>query len=170
MPRAYYLRSDQGNAGNLMFGETPGTVWAIDADMQSHIQDEAMKDAYLAAFESIMHEIVHKEHMLLHYQAIATLFFHPVAGLDGLLNCSLDQTSPWADLTDPQQAAIAAVLQLIRIRVVADTSGYIMARTGQVPPPSDSDEKQWRHWIALATPRALHDIIEFIEVHTGERD
>ena len=29
--------SDHGNAGNLMFGDVPGSLWAIDPEMQTNI-------------------------------------------------------------------------------------------------------------------------------------
>lgn len=150
-----------------MFGDEPGAVWAIDANMQTFIGDHSMKDAYVAAFESVVHEIVHRESSMQQYQAISTLFFKPVPGLDGFINTSLDQLSPWSQLSALQLEAVAAILHLIRVRVFADTSGYILARTGGLAPPDSNDEKDWRNWINLAAPRAINDIIEFIEVHTG---
>jgi hypothetical protein len=167
MPRAHVYRAEQGNAGNLMFGEG-NILWAIDAEMQTKIQDDAMKELYVSQFDSVVYEIINKEAFMNEYKAISKLFFRPVAGMEGILDASLDQTAHWAQLSVEQQDSVTCILELIRIRVRLDSSGYIIARAGGIGPPEDSNERSWRNWVGTAIPRAMHDILEFIEVNTGK--
>jgi len=57
---------------------------------------------------------------------------------------------------------------MIRVRAHAE-DGAIIARAGGLKPPDNSNEREWREWIRHAAPRAVIDILKFIEVYTGQR-
>jgi hypothetical protein len=157
--------ADQGNAGNLMFGDTPGSLWAIDPEMQTQMNAEK-EHAYMDAFHSVVNEIVHSYHNSTQFRTLSKLFFERVESLEGILDASLDETTPWDSKSELQQHGIDAVLQLIRVRSAAFDS-FIINNSTRTPPPEDSNEKAWREWIRMAVPRAIPDIVEFVEAHTG---
>jgi hypothetical protein len=86
--------------------------------------------------------------------------------MEGLLDMSLDQTPKWAELPHAQRECIKCILGMIRVR--AQDCEELMVRTHHLSLPEDDDEKKWRKWVRLALPRALHDALEFIEIHTGQ--
>lgn len=99
-----------------------------------------------------------------HYRNICTLFFDPVAAMQGILDSSLERISPWKTDNDAQTMAISAVLQLIRVRARVDEKLFWKTPS---PPPSSDEEKEWREWIRTYMPRTITDIMEFIEASTG---
>jgi hypothetical protein len=157
--------NDHGNAGNLMFGETPGSLWAIDPEMQTGI-DASLEAEYLKSIESILQEILNDELSLPRYKAMDALFFTPIPGLHGILDTSLEEFSPWVRGSVLQQEAIASVLAMIRIRARAEDNA-IINRNGGIPPPESNLEREWREWIRISQPRAVLDVLKFIEVYTG---
>jgi hypothetical protein len=92
------------------------------------------------------------------------LYFHPLAAFHGVLDVSLDRLSPWKTSDECQNMAVSAVLQLIRVRALADEKSFSKVPSG---PPTSDDEKEWREWIRLYTPRTIADIMEFIEATSG---
>jgi hypothetical protein len=157
--------ADQGNAGNLMFGNAPGTLWAIDPEMQTQISQEKER-SYLESFHGVVNEIVHSYHNSSQFKTLSKLFFERVDFLEGILDASLDETTPWDTKSEIQQHGIDAVLQLIRVRAAA-YDNFIVNNSTHTPPPDDNNEKAWREWIRMAVPRAVFDVVEFIEAHTG---
>ncbi len=156
---------DHGNAGNIMFGDFPGELWSIDPEMQTTL--DANKEAtYGTAIESVIREIVDKEDTNIHYKAVESLYFVPCHGMEGILELSLHDMDHWDQLNPFRQEAVAAVLQFIRIRVRADYE-YILKRANGVQPPTNNHEKEWREFIRCITPRAKHDIFQFLEIHSG---
>ena len=109
-------------------------------------------------------EILFHHHKATHYRHIVHLFFQPVAAFHGILNVSLERLSPWKSSDECQNLAVSAVLQLIRVRARADEKSF--SKTPE-PPPTSDDEKEWREWIRLHTPRAIADVMDFIEATTG---
>jgi hypothetical protein len=129
------------------------------------ITDENLRRNYINTFDSVVYEITTKESFKPIYKSIAKLFFKPVAGMEGLLDMSLDQTSNWASLSKTQKECVACILRMIRVR--ARDCEELLVRTHQMVPPEDEDERRWRKWVRLALPRAVFDALEFIEIHTG---
>lgn len=156
---------DHGNAGNIMFGEVPGELWSIDPEMQTKV-DSAREEAYGLAIESVIREIVERQDVDQRYQALEALYFVPCVGLEGVLELSLNDLEHWEELNPFRQEAVAAVLQLIRIRVKADYE-YMLKRANGVKPPLTVLEKDWREFIRLVAPRAKLDIFQFLEIHSG---
>lgn len=113
MPRPGVIAiSDQGNAGNLMFGDKPGSLWAIDPEMQTHINMSRETD-YAASLESIFNEIINDEISMIRYKSLDSLYFHPLPGFQGILDTSLEELTPWDNESKPlQKEAIASVLQV----------------------------------------------------------
>lgn len=56
---------------------------------------------------------------------------------------------------------------MIRARAHAE-DGAIIVRAGGLLPPESSNEREWREWIRFAAPRAVIDVLKFVEVYTGE--
>ena len=157
---------DQGNAGNLMFGKEPGSLWAIDPEMQTSIS-AAMMEEYGVAFDSVVEEIVNSQANHSHFKVISGLFFEEVPMMEGILDCSLDQLSDWAGRSPLEKQGIDIILNCIRLRVAADVEFLVDHTAFKLPPPTTSIEKEWRNWIRLSIPRAVVDILDFIAYHTG---
>ena len=119
---------------------------------------------YFHSFESVLVEMLHRHHKMPHYRNICTLFFDPVAAMQGILDSSLESMSPWKTDNEAQTMAISAVLQLIRVRVRVDEKSFWKTPS---PPPASDEEKEWREWIRTYMPRTITDIMEFIEASTG---
>lgn len=100
-----------------------------------------------------------------HYRNLCTLFFDPVAAMQGILDCSLERITPWKSDNEAQAMAISAVLQLIRVRARVDEKSFWNT---PAPPPASDDEREWREWIRTYTPRAVIDVMEFVEASTGK--
>eukprot|EP01035_Chromulina_nebulosa_P019324 gene19324-25188_t len=157
---------DQGNAGNLMFGDEPGSLWAIDPEMQTHI-NLTKESEYAQSLESIVYEIINDERSQLTYKQLESLYYVPVSGLSGVLDHSLDEITPWfyRNESSLQSQSISSILNLIRIRAQAENNAIIV-RANSNPPDSDN-EREWREWIRISTPRTIDDILKFIELQTG---
>lgn len=156
---------DHGNAGNIMFGGTPGEVWSIDPEMQTKVE-VSVENHYGEMLESVVFEIVNQEANESRYKSIELLFFTPFPGFVGILDYSLNDITPWDTQGSIEREAIGTILQMIRIRAYAE-DGYIVKRAGGINPPGSNDEKEWKDWIRLAAPRAMIDIFHFLEVFTG---
>lgn len=156
--------NDHGNAGNIMFGPCPGEVWSIDPEMQTKVE-LSVEHVYGDAFESVVYEIAHQEAEQSRYKALESLFFAPIPGLSGILDVSLNDLTPWDMATKQETDSISAILEMIRIRAAAEDN-YITRRAG-IPPPLSDDEREWREWIRRASPRAIYDIFDFLEIITG---
>lgn len=166
MPRpGSQVIEDHGNAGNILFGEHPGEVWSIDPEMITHL-DPATEETYGSAFESVLLEIINREHEEDRFKAINSLFFEVCPGLVGILDSSLNESRTWRRWTPEQRSAASLLLQMIRLQAHADDD-YVIKRAGGVAPPEDDDEKAWREWIRLAVPRTITDVLQFLEVYTG---
>lgn len=177
---------DQGNAGNLMLGDTPGSLTSIDPEFKfSGLTEEQVAEYHEAVFD-VADEILHNLATKSTYRELDHLWFSPVPGLAGLLDKSLDLTSPWKDLSPMQNEALAGVLQLIRVRARANIAAVASAdapslppRTQSLPttmstrvmqpPPSSNSELEWREWIRKAAARAIADVIHFIAAVTNQR-
>jgi len=184
--------ADQGNAGNLMLGDAPGSLTSIDPEFKfSGLSEEQVAEYHEAVFD-VTEEILHNLAAKSTYRELDHLWFSPVPGLAGLLDKSLDLTSPWKDLSPMQSEALAGVLQLIRVRAkanIAAMSAMASDRTADAPslaprtqslpttmstrvmqpPPSTNSEQEWREWIRKAAPRAIADVIHFIAAVTQLR-
>lgn len=156
---------DHGNAGNIMFGEHPGELWSIDPEVVPHL-DQSVEDAYGAALESLLLEIINSETDDERFKAISGLFYKTNPGLVGILDVSLNESLKWTRWTECQRNGASLLLGMIRLQANAD-DGYIIKRAGGVAPPTDQDEKAWREWIRIAVPRAIPDVLHFLEVYTG---
>lgn len=166
MPRpGSKLISDHGNAGNILFKEKPGEVWSIDPESLMKV-DIILETNYGEAFESVIMEIIHREDTDFRFKGLELLFFSPNPAFVGILDTSLNDLNNWNTSESFEQEAIAAILQMIRIRAKADDE-YIIKRAGGFYPPNDDDEKEWREWIRLASPRAMLDVFQFLEETTG---
>jgi hypothetical protein len=99
------------------------------------------------------------------FQALNALFFIPLHGLRGILDISLQDLRGWANLSSMQTAALTQILDMIRLRAQVDSQ--ILARTQGRSPPKDNDERAWRRWMRLAAPRAIADVLQFLELHSG---
>lgn len=166
MPRpGSKLISDHGNAGNIMFGAAPGEVWSIDPEMQIAV-DQAIEEAYGSAVDSVVNEIMQQEAAQPCFQALDALFFCNIPGLKGILDLSLHDMRHWAQLPPLEAAALSSVLDMIRLRAQVDSSRICGRTNGQLP-PSNNDERCWRDWIRLAAPRAVADVLQFLELYTG---
>lgn len=64
-----------------------------------------------------------------------------------------------------QSECIAVILNTIRIRVKATVASKPIKTVA--PPPDDNTEKNWREWIRSNVPRAVSDVLNFIEIHSG---
>lgn len=165
MPRpGSRIIEDHGNAGNILFGDKPGEMWSIDPEMLTQVESH-IEQTYGAAFESVLQEMIHRESEDERYIAINNLFYTTNPGLSGVLDISLNDSYPWTKFTSLEKAGAGLLLQLIRLQAKADD--VIIRRTNGIEPPVSDDEKEWREWIRLAVPRAVPDVLNFLEVHTG---
>lgn len=165
MPRpGSRIIEDHGNAGNILFGDKPGEMWSIDPEMLTQVESH-IEETYGAAFESVLQEMLHHEAEDERYIAINNLFYSTNPGLAGVLDISLNDSYRWTKFTSLEKAGAGLLLQMIRLQAKADD--VIIRRTNGVEPPVNDDEKEWREWIRLAVPRAVLDVLHFLEVHTG---
>lgn len=123
---------DCGNAGNLMFGPVPGSLWSIDPEMQTRWSPE-IEATYVDNVVSVVEEIIMKQSSNQDYQAIISLFCKPLPGLEGILDSSLDDLKRWDKLNEMQKNAVSSILDLIRIRAKAN-NGHIVHAKGPPPP------------------------------------
>lgn len=84
-PGTSVLIQDHGNAGNLMFGDAPGSLWAIDPEMQTKINDSRETD-YKNALISIINEILQDDELLASNKAVDVLFFAQNPSFVGILD------------------------------------------------------------------------------------
>ena len=90
------------------------------------------------------------------------MFFKPLPGLAGLLDVSLEDLPSWSSLPPNTAECVDSILNMIRIRVKADPELCTLK-----PPPATSKEREWREWIRKTVPRAIFDVLRFIEIHSG---
>lgn len=167
MPRPGHgkLLSDHGNAGNIMFGSNPGEVWSIDPEMQVAV-DETIEALYGAAVEAVVEEITQQVASIPCFQALDALFYAPIPGLKGIIDVSINELRHWSSLPAVVNTALSGVLDMIRLRAHVDFA-KIGHRTMGNMPPETNEERAWREWMRLASPRAIADVLQFLELHTG---
>jgi hypothetical protein len=156
---------DHGNAGNIMFGDRPGELWSIDPEVVTNI-DSAVEEVYGGALESVVLEIINHETEDDRFKAINNLFYKANPGLIGILDVSLNESSKWSRWNSAQREGANFLLGMIRLQAHAD-GHYIIKRAGNSACPDNDDEKPWREWIRIAVPRAIPDVLHFLEVYTG---
>ena len=156
---------DQGNPGNVMFLESPGSLFSIDPEFKFQM-DPQRESEYFSDVAAVVDEILHDHHRKAVNKAIDSLFFQPVAGLAGIIDQSLEELTPWSRLPHGQRVALESVLDLIRLQAVSeDGVTLIVPRAG--PPPEGTVEHEWREWVRKVCPRVLGDLFDFIRLHTG---
>lgn len=156
---------DHGNAGNIMFGDHPGELWSIDPEVVTQI-DKNVENVYGRALESVLLEIINSETEDSRFKAVSDLFYKANPGLVGVLDVSLNESMKWSRWSSVQRAGANLLLGMIRLQAHSDQD-YIIKRAWDIPPPQDDDEKSWREWIRIAVPRAIPDVLHFLEVYTG---
>ncbi len=156
---------DEGNPGNIMFGVENGVVWSIDPELQINV-DNILHDTYAKALESVVKEIIFRQDLDRRYKSIETLFFQIIPSLEDVLPTSLNDAHDWDKCNPLEQEAIAAILNLIRIKLMIDST---ILENGPIvlTIPKDNNEKEWREFIRQLTPRVMEDLFEFLEIHTG---
>eukprot|EP01038_Epipyxis_sp_PR26KG_P015185 gene15185-20455_t len=105
----FNVEKELGNPGNVMFGNTPGELYAIDSEMNIPMIDSQQED-YIKTVKSIVLEFI-KNDPIYHnnnkanklrreinqkLMMIHGLFFHPFSGCSELFDgMSLEKLSPW---------------------------------------------------------------------------
>lgn len=120
---------------------------------------------YLKSLKAVVTEIINRQDKWLYNRHISSLYFEPFQPMRGVLDKSLEELTPWRSNDECQTMAVSALLQLIRVRVKADEG--LLHSEGVMSPPDRDDEAEWREWIRLTVPRAIADVMAFIEATTG---
>lgn len=154
---------DQGNPGNVMFGDEPGSLVAIDPDMNPLPQEKEYE--YFVAVGSVIKEILRGDSLNHSYTLLEGLFFKPLPDLAGILDDSLEDLTPWPTSTLATEA-IQTILNMMRIRVRAANNNNSITANYIADPPASNSEKDWREWVRLTLPRASKDVLTFIRGNT----
>lgn len=173
LPSRKTLSRATGNSGNIMLNES-GELWAIDNEIKlSHIKGTD-HDAYVESFRSVVVEILERTHEQVVLKQLNDLIFERVPALAGVLSTSLAKIWKLTSNQDIEyqqskhhNLAIDTLLQLIYLRA---TSSPLV--NGKHPPPKDFDPTHskkvvWTHWIRDTIPRAVADVLDFVEDKTG---
>ena len=173
IPRPGYTTvEDSGNAGNLIFGGSPGELFSIDPEM-SPSMDAERSEEYIESVRQVASEVLCEDHLKPAFRAIDHLWYAPVAGLQGILDEPLESLHNWSSLPPLQKSALDSLLSLLRLRAETDKK-VLSARfpsgcsgLNAVSPPSDSVERSWRSWIRFVSCRAVLDVQSFVEAHAA---
>jgi len=180
LPSRKTLGRATGNPGNIMLNPDKllaGELWAIDNEIQLSLIPRAEHLSYVESFRSVVAEILERKHEKTVFKQINHLIFDTLPDFAGILPDSLANLWKLSSNIDKEykynkasfDLAINTLLQMIYLR--AKTSHLV--NKSHPPPEINKDDDAshakvaWCKWIRETVPRAVADILDFVEDKTG---